>query len=421
MACNMTALKNNIQPFLNYRNSVGYTRQATAKSNAVDLNLFVRFMDDNGKNAIRGRNVIAFQQHLASHRHNAPASINRKIFTLRSFQNFLDLKGLEGAADLPFNKVLKIRAPRPYRANFLNEDEIKTLFNSINTGTILGLRDYAVFALMFLLGLRVGEVRRLDIKDINWEYRTIRITGKCNVERTLTLSDEMRSILENYLLVRNHFFLAGDNKALFISKKGNRIAIRTIQCRHARKTPGRTRFLSIEEAQELINNCSAHIKPIVIVALNTGMRLNEILPLKWNQVFIDDNIDPRIELLVTKNNKRRYIPLNDDIVKMLKHSLEFKSPIQKNPEYIFYSIRTGEPLKSITKPFLKALKLSNIEDFRFHDLRHTFASHYLMNGGDLLSLKEILGHSSLKMVERYSHFASAYKYRMVNNLNGKFS
>ncbi len=185
--------------------------------------------------------------------------------------------------------------------------------------------------------------------------------------------------------------------------------------------PGRTRFLSIEEAQKLINNCSVHIKPIVILALNTGMRLNEILPLKWSQVFIDDNMDPHIELLVTKNNKKRYIPLNDDVVKMLKHYRELKPSIQKKPEYVFYSIRTGEPLKSITKPFLKALKISNIEDFRFHDLRHTFASHYLMNGGDLLSLKEILGHSSLKMVERYSHFASAYKFRMVNNLNGKFS
>jgi len=229
MPVNMTALKSNILPFLNYRSSVGYAREATVKSNAVDLNLFVRFMDDNGKDAIRGRDVIAFQQHLAGKRHDTPASINRKIFTLRSRQNFLDLKGLEGAVDLPFKKVLKIRAPRPYRANFLNEDEIKTLFNSINTGAILGLRDYAVFALMFLLGLRVGEVHRLNLQDINWQNNTILITGKCNIERTLTLSNEMRSALENYLLVRNHLFLAENNEALFISKKGNRIAIRTIQ------------------------------------------------------------------------------------------------------------------------------------------------------------------------------------------------
>ena len=73
------------------------------------------------------------------------------------------------------------------------------------------------------------------------------------------------------------------------------------------------------------------------------------------------------------------------------------------------------------KPFVNALKRAGIEDFRFHDLRHTFASHYVMNGGDLLALKEILGHSDMKMVERYAHLASAHKRRQINNLKGKFT
>ena len=63
---------------------------------------------------------------------------------------------------------------------------------------------------------------------------------------------------------------------------------------------------------------------------------------------------------------------------------------------------------------------AGIADFRFHDLRHTFASHYVMNGSDLLTLKEILGHSSLKMVERYTHLAAAHKRKQVSNLNGQF-
>ena len=72
-------------------------------------------------------------------------------------------------------------------------------------------------------------------------------------------------------------------------------------------------------------------------------------------------------------------------------------------------------------PFNRVLKLAGISDFRFHDLRHTFASHYVMSGGDLMSLRDILGHSSLKMVERYSHLAFAYKRKMINNINGKFT
>ena len=65
--------------------------------------------------------------------------------------------------------------------------------------------------------------------------------------------------------------------------------------------------------------------------------------------------------------------------------------------------------------------LLGILDFRFHDLRHTFASHYVMSCIDLLALKEILGHSTLKMVERYAHLASGHKHRQINNHNGKFT
>ncbi len=185
--------------------------------------------------------------------------------------------------------------------------------------------------------------------------------------------------------------------------------------------PGRTRFLSIEDAQKLIQFSCEHIKPIVILALNTGMRLNEVLSLKWKQIYLDDVIDPHIELTYTKNNRKRFIPLNDDIVKLFLSYRQKSIPKQKNPEFVFCSVRTGYPLKSVRKPFERALKMAGIEDFRFHDLRHTFASHYVMNGGDLLSLRDILGHSNLKMVERYTHLGSAYKRKMINNLNGKFS
>ena len=80
----------------------------------------------------------------------------------------------------------------------------------------------------------------------------------------------------------------------------------------------------------------------------------------------------------------------------------------------------GKPLQSVKKPFATALNKAGITNFKFHDLRHTFASHFVMNGGDLFALKEILGHSSLKMVLRYAHLASAHKRKMLNNLNGKF-
>jgi integrase len=180
--------------------------------------------------------------------------------------------------------------------------------------------------------------------------------------------------------------------------------------------PGRTRFLTEEEAGRLIDSCAEHLKPIVITALNTGMRLGEILGLKWEGVHIEHVIKPYIELRVTKNNESRNIPLNEDMVALLRE-LRNQSQISG---YVFLSLRKGQ-LKSVRKPFEAALKRAGIGNFRFHDLRHTFASHFVMNGGDLLTLKEILGHSSLRMVERYAHLAEGHKHMQVNNLSGKFT
>ena len=184
--------------------------------------------------------------------------------------------------------------------------------------------------------------------------------------------------------------------------------------------PGRTRFLSEDEARQLINCASEHIQPIIITALNTGMRLGEILSLKWNQVHLESVVNPNLELQVTKNYKKRHVPLNEDMVRLLK-DLRNKNERSSNPsEYVFLG-KYGKPLLSVKRPFKDALKKSEINDFRFHDLRHTFASHYVMNGGDLMSLKEIGGWNSMKMVERYAHLASDYKGKMVNKLSGKFT
>ncbi|MBN2413388.1 site-specific integrase [candidate division KSB1 bacterium] len=180
-----------------------------------------------------------------------------------------------------------------------------------------------------------------------------------------------------------------------------------------KEPPGRTRYLTLEDAKSLLDNCNVFLKPVVFTALNTGMRLSEILTLRWNQVHIRSVIDPYIELSETKSNKKRSIPLNDDMVELLNQLYPNDS------EYVFLNV-TGMPFKSVKISFHTALKKSEILDFRFHDLRHTFASHFIMNGGDLLTLKEILGHSSLKMVARYTHLAQKHKLRQINNLVGKF-
>ena len=178
--------------------------------------------------------------------------------------------------------------------------------------------------------------------------------------------------------------------------------------------PGRTRFLLVDEVNLLLESCSKHVRPIVFTAVHTGLRLSEILSLTWDRVHIASVIDPYLEITDTKNNKTRFIPLNEDMIELIK-SLENNAS-----DFVFLSTK-GERLYSVRKPFEIALKIAGILNFRFHDLRHTFASHFVMNGGDLLTLKEILGHSSMQMVERYAHLAAAHKRRQINNLHGLFS
>ena len=134
----------------------------------------------------------------------------------------------------------------------------------------------------------------------------------------------------------------------------------------------------------------------------------------WDQVHLDSVINPFIEISHSKNNKKRYIPLNNDMVELLR------SLPKKSDNYVFHG-RYGNPIKGIKDPWKNTLIKAGISNFRFHDLRHTFASHFVMKGGDILTLKEILGHSSLKMVERYAHLANEYKSIQINALNGTFS
>lgn len=171
----------------------------------------------------------------------------------------------------------------------------------------------------------------------------------------------------------------------------------------------RLRYLSKEECQTLINTCDKHLRPIVITALNTGMRKGEILSLKW------DNVDLKHGFILldrTKNGERREIPINNT----LRHTLQGITRRLDIP-YIFYDPFTGKPYQDIKRSFKSALKRAGIKDFLFHDFRHTFASHLVMAGVDLTTVKELLGHKALTMTLRYAHLAPSHKARAVDMLD----
>lgn len=218
-----------VDQFIDYRKTVYDISEQTAKSNRIDITLFKDFLDLKNYNTINGKAVMDFQYYLKLQRLNSGASLNRKIFTLRAYSKYLKLENIPFIETLPFHDVLKCRQGYRARANALTKLQVKSIFDAINTDTCLGIRDYAVYAMMYKLGLRVGEVHQLDLEQIDFHRRKINVSGKGNKQRTLHLDKEMIAILTQWLGVRKQFLNHDSSKALFISKKGNRLAIRTME------------------------------------------------------------------------------------------------------------------------------------------------------------------------------------------------
>jgi len=175
-----------------------------------------------------------------------------------------------------------------------------------------------------------------------------------------------------------------------------------------KEPPGRLRYLKTEEIKKLLDACADHVRSIVIAALNTGMRKSEILNLCWREVDLKNR---KITVINAKNNETRVIPINKTLYEeLLTLSQKLKG------EYVF-SNRNGDPFGDIKKGFSAALERAGIEDFRFHDLRHTFGSHLVMQGVNIKTVQQILGHKDIKMTMRYSHLSPEYVHKAMEKLD----
>lgn len=171
----------------------------------------------------------------------------------------------------------------------------------------------------------------------------------------------------------------------------------------------RVRFLMPDEVRILLSNCVGFLKPIIMVAVHTGMRKGEILGLKWPQVNFEQGI---ISVLDSKNHERRDIPMDETVRSTLKG-------LDAGGEFVFHN-RNGNQIDgaSLYNAFYEALDKSRITDFRFHDLRHTFASNLAMQEGvELNDIRELLGHKKMEMTLRYAHLSPRHKTRIVGILD----
>lgn len=188
---------------------------------------------------------------------------------------------------------------------------------------------------------------------------------------------------------------------------------------------GRVRFLSDEERTALLEACkdseNPHLYKVVVLALSTGARKMEILGLKWQDIDFERGL---IVLHETKNDERRVLPLQGYARSLL---IEQNQNRILGCDYVFPSkkVKRDNSGKFIYQPidirtaWENVLEKAQIEDFRFHDLRHSAASYLAMNGATLAEIAEVLGHKTLQMVKRYAHLSDAHTSSVVEKMNKK--
>lgn len=166
----------------------------------------------------------------------------------------------------------------------------------------------------------------------------------------------------------------------------------------------RCRWLTEAEQDRLLACCTEKLtRVVVLVALKTGMRWGEIISLKWKQTPYSNYVDFEKNVIVihesmTKTQRSRHIPL----ISVVRWTLEAMERVPGN-DNIFLNPKTAKPFGSFKRSFHASLKRAGIVDFRFHDLRHTFASQLVRNGVDLYTVQRILGHTTPQMTQRYAH------------------
>lgn len=179
---------------------------------------------------------------------------------------------------------------------------------------------------------------------------------------------------------------------------------------------GRTRFLSKEELQALLQSCKEHkntnLYGMVLLASCLGMRFGEIADLKWKNVDFENRL---ITLEITKNQDMRVLPMTEQVYSYLME----RSGKEDGESYVFPSKDPSKrhPYSMIRKAFQLVLQDLGLQDVVFHSLRHTAASHLAMSGVSQGALQEIFGWRSSNMSQRYAHFSKDHLAKLLQKNN----
>ncbi len=187
--------------------------------------------------------------------------------------------------------------------------------------------------------------------------------------------------------------------------------------RRPREPRGRVRFLSDEERERLLTACRESARPalypVVLLAVSTGARQGELLSLRWSDVDLKQGV---LRFEDTKNGERRAVP----VAGMALAELRRWGKVRRiDTDFVFPHPNKPNPL-DIRPAWEAARGAAELQNFRFHDLRHTAASYLAMSSATLAEIAEILGHKTLAMVKRYSHLTEQHTSKVVARMNAQF-
>lgn len=183
---------------------------------------------------------------------------------------------------------------------------------------------------------------------------------------------------------------------------------------------GRKRFATVEQIAKLINAAEKHkrapyLADLIRVAVNTACRRGELLNLRWSQVDLEANT-LKLEGKDTKNGKPRIVPLNQQARTALLNRARYRQEHCPESPWVFCR-KSGKRNLTTQSSWKAVLQEAGLEDFHFHDLRHTCGSWLVQSGVALADVKEVLGHSTIRMTERYAHNAPENSRAAVTKLD----
>jgi excisionase family DNA binding protein len=215
-----------------------------------------------------------------------------------------------------------------------------------------------------------------------------------------------KSTINRYLAVMKKMYSLAINEGLLSDNPVKKVKF------YSEADNVKERILIEDEEERLMAAAPDHLRVALTVALNTGMRLGEIMNLKWEHV---DLTAKRVRVEKTKSGKVRFININGRLHEMLAKL----RTTANDSSYVLPNEGTGKPYVCLHRSFTTACKKAGIRGLRFHDLRHTFATRLIQGGVDIETVRSLLGHCSIVLTQRYTHSNNEMKQRAVDLLAQK--